>query len=838
MDDTYEVFYMPEDVTNSTIEYFGGDELAASTAVTKYLLRKIYNDGPKYLEKTPDDMHDRLAREFHRIETKYPNPLSYDEIRQSIDRFRFIVPQGSVMYGVGNPYANVSLSNCVVVSSPKDSMSGIFDTAKDMANLYKRRCGVGVDISSLRPAGAPVKNSAGSSTGAASFADFYSYVCRMVGQSGRRGASMQTMSVYHPDIEAFVTMKRDLTLVTGSNISVMITDEFMKAVVEDTDFVLRWPCDLPPEKAKFTKVISARELWDTINESARLCAEPGVIFIDNYKRNLPAECYEMFKSVCVNPCSEVLLSALDSCRLLSENLKNYVVNPFTEQAYFDFELFKKYVRIGQRLMDDIVDLEIECIDKIISIIDDEDEKSLWSNMKEQAVYGRRTGHGTHGLADVFSRMRIRYDSDEAVELSGKIYKALRDAAYSESVNMAKERGAFKVFDWNKEKDCEFIKRLPDDIKENIRLYGRRNISILTNAPTGSVSILSQTSSGIEPVFSNFYIRRKKINPSDTHARVDYIDTMGDKWSEYLVFHHNVLDYIKSNKELSSKWRDYSLTHRSSEWEEWLKNNLPDYFVTAPEVEPEKRVLIQGVIQSYIDHGISSTINLPKNTTTEQIQSIYMNAWKNGLKGVTVYVDGSRSGVLVSASEKQENDIHESVAPKRPKVLPCDIHRSQIDGQDWTILVGILNDKPYEIFGGLSEHIVLPRRYKNGLIIKGKRDPNTMLSSYDLVINDGDDDDRLVVKDIVSSFKNEAYATHTRMLSMSLRHGIPIQFIVEQIGKDQNTGFHSFFKVIARVLKKYIKDGTKSADRCMSCGEKLIFTDGCFQCPNCGFSKCN
>ena len=664
-----EPFLTKEEVTRASLDYFEGDELATSTFTSKYALKRKVGDEICFSERTPADMHDRLAREFARVDSRYPKPQPASVYRKLMDRFRYVVPQGSPMYGIGNSHVKVSISNCVVVESPQDNISGIMETGKDLANLFKRRCGVGLDISSLRPDGAAVSNAAGTSTGAWSFADYFSHVCRMIGQNGRRGALMITMDVRHPDIERFAVMKRDLSKVTGANVSVMLTDDFMRAVDNDDEWVCRWPINAPIDQAQITRTVRARDLWYVINESAVKCAEPGLLFWDNYARNLPANCYEEFKLICVNPCSEIGLSAYDSCRLISENLKNFVQRPFTADAYFDFDLFEEYTRLGMRMMDDMVDLEIEYLTDIIDAVDEKEEKVLWGKLREAAIKGRRTGLGCHGLADALARLQLRYDSEEALVLVDRMFETFRNFAYDESVNLAIERGPFPAFDWSVEKDCAFIKRLPERLQQRIAEHGRRNISLLTMAPTGSVSILCQTSSGIEPVFMNFYTRRKKINPSDPGARVDFTDQNGDKWEEFPVFHHNVMDYLNSNPDAMGEWKQIEANLPKREWGSAISKFLPDYFVTAMEIDPHRRVEIQGVIQKYIDHGISSTINMPAGTTVEQGQELYHMAWRHGLKGVTIYVDGSRSGVLVGAEEAAEKTKQTgNAAPKSKQIV--------------------------------------------------------------------------------------------------------------------------------------------------------------------------
>jgi ribonucleoside-diphosphate reductase alpha chain len=832
--------YTANDVLEDTLKYFNGDELAASAFVTKYALKQTTDNAVVYKELSPDDMHDRLASEFYRIEQKYPNPRSYKEIREALDRFKYIVPGGSVMYGAGNIYKNVSLSNCVALAGPKDSVTGIFDKGRDMANLFKARAGVGIPLDTLRPDGSMVNNSAGTSTGAWSFANYYSEVCKTIGQQGRRGALILTLNVKHLDIEKFVTMKQELNKVTGANISVMITDDFMEAVKDNDNWTLQWPIDVPLNQAKYVSVVRAKKIWDLICECATKTAEPGIIFIDNYKKNLPADYYPDFKSVCVNPCGEVLLSSMDSCRLTSINLKSFVINPYSNKPVFDFNKFEEIVRLSMRILDNIVDLEIECVQKIINKVDEKSEKELWTKLMEAGQKGRRTGLGTHGMADVLIGLKLRYDTIEAQEMIKKIYECLRNNAYGESINMAIERGAFSCFDWEIEKNCDYIQRLPEEIQDKIKKYGRRNISLLTNAPTGTVSIMSQTSSGIEPVFMRSYTRRKKVNSSDTESKVDYTDDMGDKWGEFPVVHHAISEYLQleKNKELNDEWINIQNTVKSEDWETSLAGLLPDYFVTAMDIDPYERVNMQGALTAYLDHGSSSTVNLPKGTSVATVQDVYERAWEAGLKGVTVYVDGSRDGILAAKKEVKPHEIQDSVAPKRPKELPCEIHRSTIDDQKWTILVGLLNGRPYEIFGGLAEHIPISRRCTEGKIVKRacqEKNAKGRYSCYDLVL---DEEGKDVIQDIAVAFNDGNYAAQTRMISLSLRHGVPLSYIVEQLNRDLNSDLFSFSKVMSRILKKYITDGTDSSENCPECGTKLRFESGCVSCPNCAHSKCS
>jgi len=807
--------YSEEEVKEATLEYFSGDELATNVFMTKYCLRDESGD---YIEKTPDEMHKRLASEFARMEDKFiidkSNYMTKGEIYSYLKDFKYIVPQGSPMMGIGNDYVNVSLSNCVVIDSPQDNISSIMDSGKHLANLFKRRCGVGLDISNLRPENAPVNNSARTTTGAWSFADFYSYVCRMIGQNGRRGALMITMDVRHPDIEKFITMKQDLSKVTGANVSLKITDDFMKAVEEGAEYELRYPVD--SDTPQFTKLVEAKQLWALIIDSATKTAEPGLLMWDNIINNLPAESYADvgFKTICTNPCGEIPLSAYDSCRLISLNLKHLVKNAFGKKAQFDFNKLREIAAAGMRLSDDLVELEIEKLEAIIERADTKDEKELWEKLLTACTNGRRTGLGTHGLADAIARLGLRYDSEAAVAVIEKIYETIRNAAYEESVYLAQERGAFPLFNWAAEENNAFLLRLPEDLCGLIAQHGRRNISILTNAPTGSVSILSQTSSGLEPVFRNSYRRRRKLSHNEQHLDADYVDDMGDKWLEYTVFHHN-----------AQEWLD---TWGTPDTE------LPDFFVESNQIDWSKRISVQAAIQKMVDHSISSTINLPKGTSPELVGKLYFEGWRQGLKGITVYVDGSRSGVLLAPEEQALFPLH--TAPRRPMELPCSIHHTTIQGERWVILVGLMEGKPYEVMGGLSNLIEIPKKYTEGILVKNPR--KTVNSVYDLKI--GRNGDSIVVRDLVRVFDNPNHSAFTRLISLGLRHGASVQYVVEQMQKDRDSDMFSFARCVARIMKNYIIDGTRPAgDKvCPQCNsEELVYMEGCVTCKGCGFAKC-
>jgi len=803
-----------KEVREASLEYFRGDELATNVFMTKYCLR---DKGGKFVEKTPDDMHKRLAKEFARMEDKFitrkSNHLTETEIYSYLKDFKYIVPQGSPMMGIGNDYVNISLSNCVVVDNPQDNVSSIMDTGKDLANLFKRRCGVGLDISDLRPEGAPVNNSARTTTGAWSFADFYSYVCRMIGQNGRRGALMISMDIRHPDIEKFIKMKRDLTKVTGANVSVKITDEFMKAVENNETFGLQFPVDA--EHPEYSAEVDAASLWNEIIESATTTAEPGLLMWDNITKNLPAHEYAAFKTKTTNPCGEIPLSAYDSCRLISLNLKSLVKNSFEKNADFDFGKLKEVAAVGMRLSDDLVELELEKLENIRQWADTDDERLLWSKLHKAAYNGRRTGLGTHGLADAIACLNLAYDSAEALTIIERIYETLRDAAYEESVYLAQERGQFPAFDWGVEENNEFIQRLPAELKELIAKHGRRNISILTNAPTGSVSIMSQTSSGLEPVFRNSYMRRRKLSHDEQHMPADHVDDLGDRWMEYEVYHHNAQAWLEQN----------SSNHRS-------QPALPAFFVESDNIDWRQRVAVQSVIQQSIDHSISSTINLPRGTSPTLVGELYMEGWRQGLKGLTVYVDGSRSGVLVT---EKDLGFPQHKAPKRPIELPCNIHHTTIKGERWLVVVGLMDEKPYEVMGGLSNLIEIPKDKVEGILVKHPR--KTMNSIYDLQV--GTNGDTVIIKDLVKVFDNPNHSAFTRMISLGLRHGASIQYVVEQLQKDRDSDMFSFARCIARILKNYIPDGQTATEKtCGECAtEGLVYVEGCVTCKNCGFAKC-
>ena len=806
--------YTYKECYEASLEYFNGDDLASKVFLDKYALQNLDNE---LLEKTPEDMHHGLAKEFARIEKKKygDEALTKEEIFGYFDRFKYIVPQGSPMYGIGNKHRFISISNCVVAESPVDSYGGICRTDQQLVQLSKRRCGVGINLSNLRPSGTLVTNSAGSSSGIVSWMQRYSNSTREVGQSGRRGALLLGIDVHHPEVEAFATIKKDKTKVTGANVSVMLSDEFLEAVDNKKDYEQRFPVNQAiPE---MSQMVDANKVWDTIIERAWEWAEPGLLFWDNILRNSPADCYSNFgfKTVCVNPCSELPLSVLDTCRLLVLNLYNFVENPYTKNATFLWDKFHKYAKIAQRLMDDVVDLEIECLDRIINKIKKDPEPdcikevelTLWMTIKVNCMNGRRTGTGITALGDTLAALGASYCSKKGMELAENIYKTLKFACYESSIDMAEKLGTFDVWDHNLEKDNEFLCRFKNEnldlpgLKESgkglynrMKLCGRRNIALLTTAPTGSVSILTQTSSGMEPAFQLKYIRRKKGNPSDKDFRSDFVDQNGDHWMEFEVFHHA----IKHWSEVTGK-TDITKSPWSGS--------------TSGDLNWQKRVELQGKITQHIDHAISSTVNIPNNTTKEEVAKIYTTAWKSGCKGITVYREGCRDGVIIS---KQENT--------RPKELSCNVYHVTVKGKQYFVLVGLLDNAPYELFAGING--CLNKDIKHGTIIRKRK------SVYKAVFNDKNETE---LTPLMHSASDEESAI-TRLVSLCLRSNTPINDVVTQLENIEGD-FQSFSKAIIKALKKYLKDGEKISDDCPECGTQLIRLEGCRNCKSCGWSKC-
>ncbi len=815
-----------QDAINDSKKYFGGDELAANVFVTKYALTD--KDG-NILESNPDQMHRRLAGEFSRVESKYPNPMSEDEIYQLLKDFRYVVPQGSPMSGIGNSHQIQSISNCFVIESPYDSYGGILKTDQELVQIAKRRGGVGFDISTIRPRGRTTANCARTTDGIEVFLDRFSNSCREVAQNGRRGALMITISVHHPQIMDFIKIKKDLSRVTGANISIRLSDEFMNAVKDETEVQLRWPVD--SGSPQVVEKVDAKDLWHEIIESAHACAEPGLLFWDTAKRATPSDIYEKegFGSTSTNPCGEIILSPYDSCRLIVINLMSFVKNPFMGDAEFDFKLLAETTKKAQRLMDDMIDLEIEQVEKILEKIDSDPEpdavkqieRDLWQNIRTQATMGRRTGLGVTAVGDVVASLGLRYGSDESIKVVEELYKTLTVNAYRSSCELAKERGAFLAHDHDRERGHEYLERIwkeAPDVYDMSKKYGRRNIALTTTAPAGSVSVLTQTTSGIEPAFLLKYTRRKKLTENDLDAKVDFVDDVGDRWQEYDVYHHGFKSWMDSTGKKDIEESPYQ-------------------GATSNEIDWVAKVKLQAAAQKWVCHAISNTTNLPADTTVDTVKDVYMAGWKSGCKGVTVYRDGCRSGVLVSKTEEKEvAGFRTHDAPPRPSELDCDIHHATIKGEAWSILVGLMDDRPYEVLGGLQKYIELPKKHSKGTIIKHPY--KTRASRYDLRI--GSNGDGFVIKDVVAVFDNPNHAGFTRTISLALRQGAPIQNVVEQLQKDKDADLFSFSKVIARVLKNYIEDGTAAGKtHCEQCGAEnsLVYQEGCVMCKSCGSSKC-
>ena len=838
--------YTPQEIMKSSIEYFGGDELAANVWMNKYALR----EDNKIYELNPDMMHHRLAAEFARIEQNYPNPMSEETIYELLKDFKYIIPQGSPMSGIGNNFQVVSLSNCFVIgnSGPSDSYGGIMKIDQEQVQLMKRRGGVGHDLSHIRPAGSPVKNSALTSTGIVPFMERYSNTTREVAQGGRRGALMLTINIKHPNAEQFIDAKLEQGKITGANISVKITDEFMQCVRSGQPFVQQYPIDSP--NPIFTQEIDARALWNKIIHNAWASAEPGVMFWDTIIRESVPDCYADFgyRTVSTNPCGEIPLCPYDSCRLIACNLYSYVKNPFTPQATFDFALFRDHIMKGQRLMDDLIDLELEKINQILTKIDNDPEgedikgveRNLWLNIKMKCLEGRRTGFGITAEGDMLAAMGLRYGTDEATEFSVSVHRALACAAYGSSVIMAKERGSFPLYDANREKLNPFIQRLADadpEMYAQMVQYGRRNIALLTIAPTGTVSICTQTTSGIEPVFLVSYKRRKKINPNDKDSSKHKIikDESGDFFEEYNVLHPKFIDWLKINKGYTM---DQINALDDSELDSLVEQS-PYYKATSADIDWVNKVKMQGAIQKWVDHSISVTVNIPKETTEQIVSTIYMTAWESGCKGCTIYREGSRNGVLVSKSEanKNETPFAENKAPKRPKKLEAEVVRFRNDREDWIAVVGMYEGRPYEIFTGKADNFVLPKWVEKGYVIRVK-EPGQEHARYDFQFLD--QDGYHVTIEGLSRMFNKEYWNYAKLISGILRHGMPIPNVVDLIGKlnfdvDSIT---TWSNGVARALKRFIKDGTETDELCPDCGSKIIYTGGCKNCPNCGWSKCS
>ncbi|MGL5729877.1 MAG: adenosylcobalamin-dependent ribonucleoside-diphosphate reductase [Bacteroidales bacterium] len=838
--------YDYNDAYKASLDYFEGDELAARVWVNKYALKDSYGN---LYEKSPYQMHERLASEISRVERNYPNPMSYDEIFALLDKFKYIVPQGSPMTGIGNDYQVASLSNCFVIGldGEADSYGGIIRIDEEQVQLMKRRGGVGHDLSHIRPKGSPVKNSALTSTGIVPFMERYSNSTREVAQDGRRGALMLSVSIKHPDSESFIDAKMTEGKVTGANVSVKLHDDFMEAVVNHQMYTQQYPID--SNNPKFTKEIDANALWNKIVHNAWKSAEPGVLFWDTIIKESVPDCYADlgYKTVSTNPCGEIPLCPYDSCRLLAINLYSYVVNPFTDEAYFDYELFRKHVIAAQRMMDDIIDLEMEKINLIISKIDADPEtaevksteKFLWEKIRKKTLQGRRTGVGTTAEGDMLAAMGLRYGTEEATEFSEEVHKQLALSAYRSSVIMATERGAFEIYDSEREVNNPYIARLREadpQLYEDMKKYGRRNIACLTIAPTGTTSLMTQTTSGIEPVFMPVYLRRRKVNPNDTDVHVDFVDEVGDSFEEFVVFHHHFKTWMKAHGYDMDK-------HYTQEELDDLVAASPYYKATANDIDWLQKVKMQGRIQKWVDHSISVTINLPGDVTEELVNKLYIEAWKSGCKGCTVYRDGSRSGVLISTKKKEEKaaDATKYIpGAKRPRELDADVVRFQNNKEKWVAFIGLYDGKPYEIFTGLADDedgILLPKSVVNGKIIKNTDEHGNKRYDFQYKNKRGY---KTTIEGLSDKFDPEFW-NYAKLISGVLRYRMPIDQVlklVEGLELDSES-INTWKNGVERALKRYMPTGaTLSGQKCTNCGnESLVYQEGCLICKTCGTSKC-
>ena len=841
--------YTKQEVEKATLDYFKGDKLASDVWIRKYCLK----DENNYYELTPDDMHWRIAKELGRIEAKYKNPLTEDQIYETLKNFKRIVPQGSPMSGIGNDFQVVSLSNCFVIGNKdeSDSYGGILKVDQEQIQLMKRRGGVGHDLSHIRPKGSPVKNSAITSTGIVPFMERYSNSTKEVAQDGRRGALMLSVSIKHPDSENFIDAKMEQGKVTGANVSVKLTNEFMEAAIQGTPYTQTFPITGTP---KISKEIDAQKLWKKIIHNAWKSAEPGILFWDKVISESIPDCYKDFgfRTVSTNPCGEIPLCPYDSCRLLAINLFGYVRNPFTPEASFDYEAFKEDVIIAMRYMDDIIDLELEKIDAILAKIkaDPEDELTklyeinLWNNIKDMTLKGRRTGLGVTAEGDMLAALGLIYGTDIATDFSEEVHKQLKLNAYRSSVIMARERGAFPIYDAFLERNNPFIERIMIEdylLYDEMQIFGRRNIALLTIAPTGTASIMTQTTSGIEPVFLPVYMRRRKINPQEKDVRIDFVDEEGIAWMEYPVFHHNFELWLTIN--------GYDIevvkTMNKEQVDEIVKKS-PYHKATSNDVDWVKKVEMQGRIQQHVDHSISVTVNLPEDASEETVSKVYETGWRSGCKGITVYRDGSRSGVLVAQKSETKVDFHENHAPKRPKRLKGEIHRFQNSLEKWIAVVGLKDGKPYEIFTGKFENGLanLPVNVKECEVVKNiitNTDENgveTRVKRYDIEYLDSNG-----VKQVHAGLNhafNPEYWNYAKLFSGVLRHGMPIVYVYELIDSLNLNSDHlnTWKNGVARVIKRYVKDGEKGKGKCPDCGsDNLIYKEGCLTCMSCGNSKC-
>ena len=837
--------YTQDEAFKASLEYFGGDELAARVWVNKYALKDSFGN---IYEKSPEEMHWRIANEIARIESKYENPMSAQEVFNLLDKFRYVVPSGSPMTGIGNDYQIASLSNCFVIGmdGKADSYGAIIRIDEEQVQLMKRRGGVGHDLSHIRPKGSPVKNSALTSTGLVPFMERYSNSTREVAQDGRRGALMLSVSIKHPDAEAFIDAKMTEGKVTGANVSVKIDDEFMRAVTTETPYRQQYPINA--EKPLYTNEVDAAKLWGKIIHNAWKSAEPGVLFWDTVKRESIPDCYADlgFETVSTNPCGEIPLCPYDSCRLIAINLFSYVVNPFTPEAYFDYELFKQHTAKTQRIMDDIIDLELEKIDAIMQKIESDPEseevkgaeKRLWEKIYRKSSMGRRTGVGITAEGDMLAAMGLRYGTEEATAFAEEIHKTLAIAAYSSSVNLAKERGAFEIYDTAREAANPFINRLKEacpSLYEDMKQYGRRNIACLTIAPTGTVSIMTQTTSGIEPVFMPVYKRRRKVNPNDPDVHADFTDENGDTFEEYIVYHHKFVEWMKkSGIDTSKRYSQVEIDN--------LVARSPYNKATSNDIDWVAKVEMQGRIQKWVDHSISVTINLPNNVDEKLVNELYVTAWKCGCKGCTVYRDGSRAGVLVSTDSKKEKKENEEMKPfiteVRPTILEADVVRFQNNKEKWVAFIGLLNGEPYEIFTGQQDDedgIPLPKNVTHGIIIKHTNEDGTKRYDFQFENKIGY---KTTIEGLSERF-NPEFWNYAKLISGVLRYKMPIEQVIKLISSLQlaSDNINTWKNGVERALKRYIKDGTSTAEKCPNCKQQLIFEEGCLHCPGCGYSKC-
>ena len=851
--------YNYQQAYEASLKYFDGDELAARVWATKYALKDSFGN---LYELTPDDMHRRIAREIARIENKYPNPMSEDRLFDLMSHFRYIVPQGSPMAGIGNNFQVGSLSNCFVVGldGEPDSYGGILKIDEEQVQLMKRRGGVGHDLSHIRPKGSPVKNSALTSTGLVPFMVRYSNSTREVAQDGRRGALMLTVSIKHPDAESFIDAKMVEGKVTGANVSVRIDDAFMKAAIEDKPYHQQYPID--SDKPVYEQEIDAAKLWAKIVHNAWKSAEPGILFWDTITRESVPDCYADlgFKTISTNPCGEIPLCPYDSCRLIAINLYSYVKNPFTPEAYFDYDKFKEHVACAQRMMDDIIDLEMEKIEKILEKIQSDPETkevkttelNLWNKIRNKTLKGRRTGVGTTGEGDMIAAMGLRYGTPEATEFSVSVHKALALAAYGSSVQMAKERGAFEIYDAKREFNNPYINRIREadpDLYEDMVKYGRRNIACLTIAPTGTTSLLTQTTSGIEPVFMPVYKRRRKVNPSDKDVHVDLVDENGDSFEEFIVYHHKLVTWMNINN--IPVRRDYTQEELNA-----IVERSPYYKATANDVDWVNKVRMQGEVQKWVDHSISVTINLPNDISEEMVGRLYVEAWRSGCKGCTVYRDGSRTGVLVALSdndkkkeqEKEKAENKETAARyiaeeehilKRPVELEADVVRFQNKKEKWIAFIGLIDGRPYEIFTGIAdddEGIFCPKSVTKGKIIKAVGEDGVKRYDFQFINKRGF---KTTIEGLSEKF-NPEFWNYAKLISGVLRYGMPIPQVLKLVSSLEldSQSINTWKMGVERALKRYINNGEAAAERCPNCGQDtLVYQEGCLICTNCGTSRC-